>query len=102
MCNKQEITATIYDKRGRVIAVGKNSYDQSHPRQAYYAQRAGDPKKIYLHAEIAALVKCKGTPYKIKIERYNKQGEPRLAKPCPICELAIKESGIKFVEYTVG
>lgn len=102
MCNKQEITATIFDKRGRILAVGKNSYDQSHPRQAYYAAKVGDPKKIYLHAEIAALIKCKGNPYKIKIERYNKQGEPRLAKPCPICELAIKEAGISFVEYTVG
>jgi hypothetical protein len=30
------------------------------------------------------------------------QGRPKLAKPCVVCELAIKEAGIKFVEYTVG
>ena len=42
-----------------------------------------------------------GEPYKILIERYNSEGEPVLAKPCEICQLAIKEAGIKRIEYTI-
>jgi deoxycytidylate deaminase len=99
---RYSIRATTYDKRGRVISIGYNDYDRTHPTQAMWAERAGHPQKLFLHAEIAALVKCRGNPYKIKIERYDMQGRPKLAKPCAVCELAIKEAGIKFVEYTVG
>lgn len=66
-----------------------------------YAARVGQHKKIYLHAEIAALVKCRGIPYKIVIERFGSNGEPRNASPCPICSLAIKEAGIKIIEHTI-
>lgn len=101
--NKHNIKATILDKRGRILAVGYNSYEKTSPVQAQYGKRVNQPARIYLHAEIAALVKVKhGVPHKIKIERYNRFGEPKMAAPCPICSLAIKESGIKFIEYTVG
>lgn len=99
---KHNITATVYDRKGKVLSVGRNSYYKTHPKQAHYALLVGEQHRVFLHAEIAALVKCRGVPYKIKIERYGKNGEPRLAKPCPICELAIKEAGIQFIEYTVG
>lgn len=102
MTVKQYIIATVYDKKGRVISVGRNSYIKTHPMMHKLGTRLMLPEKIFLHAEIAALVKCRGIPYKIKIERYDKQGNPRLAKPCPICELAIQNAGIKFVEYTVS
>lgn len=102
MKKHQNITATIYDKKGRILSVGQNSYTKTHPKQAHLAAKCGHHHKVYLHAEIAALVKCKSTPYKIKIERYNRRGQPLLAKPCDICEMAIKESGIKFIEYTIG
>ena len=102
MNTKQQITAIVYDKRGKVLSVGQNSYKKSHPRQAELAARVGEPYKYFLHAEIAALVKCRDKPYKIRIERKDKAGNYKLAKPCPICELAIKEAGIKFVEYSVG
>ena len=96
------IKATTYDKRGRVLSTGVNDYDRTHPQQAKWAKLAGHPQKLFLHAEIAALVKCRAEPYKIKIERYDAEGNPKLAKPCPVCELAIRRAGIKFVEYTVG
>jgi tRNA(Arg) A34 adenosine deaminase TadA len=103
MRNRVSISATIYNKRGKVIARGENSYVKTHPRQAQNAKEVGDPHKIYLHAEIDALIACRsGIPYKIKIERYDSVGNPKNAKPCPICELAIKKAGIRFVEYTVG
>lgn len=82
--------------------MGQNSYEKTHPTQARYASLAGEPYKTYLHAEIAALIKCRKEPFKIKIERKDKNGKDMMAKPCPICELAIRKAGIKFVEYTVG
>ena len=96
------VSATIYNKKGKVIAVGHNSYIKTHPMQARIAKHVGLKEKIFLHAEIDALVRCKEPPYKIKIERYTKNGDAALAKPCPICELAIKRAGISVVEYTVG
>jgi deoxycytidylate deaminase len=98
---RQHITAVIYDKRGRVLSTGHNQYLKTHPMQAKYAAKAGQPYRQYLHAEISALIKCRGEPYKISIERKNKQGQLVLAKPCPVCELALKEAGVKFVEYSV-
>ena len=104
MKNRTDITATIYDKKGRKLSIAKNSYEKTHPIQARYARRVGEEYKQYLHAEIRAIIKAlkKGVPYKIKIERYGKGGEPRDAMPCPICQLAIREAGIKFIEYTIG
>jgi tRNA(Arg) A34 adenosine deaminase TadA len=99
---KQAITAQVYDRRGRLLSTGQNSYSKTHPRQAALAAKVGRPLRIFLHAEISALVRCRGEAYKIRITRLDAQGNPRLAKPCPICELAIKEAGIRVVEYTVG
>ncbi len=104
MCNINfDLLATIYDKRGRILSTGKNSYVKTHPYQAKMSKKTGSPEKIFLHAEIAALVKCRnGIPYKIKIERYDRNGNPKMAKPCPGCEHAIKLAKIKFIEYTIG
>ena len=102
MKQKHIIKATIYDKRGRILSIGYNKYEKSHPKQKEYADRVGLPFKQFLHAEIAALVKVRsGIPHKIKIERYGKNGQPLCAKPCPICQLAIQEAQIKIIEYTL-
>lgn len=102
MSNKRNILATTFDKRGRVISKASNSYIKTHTLQASYASKVGTDYKIYLHAEVLAIIRAKGRQiYKIRIERYTKDNLPALAKPCPICELAIKEAGIKFVEYTI-
>jgi deoxycytidylate deaminase len=103
MRKKYRITATVYDKKGRVLSTATNSYQKTHPYQAKCAEKVGKPNKIFLHAEIHAIIKAlkKGVPYKIKIERYNKKGEPVCAKPCPVCQQAIQETGIKYIEYTI-
>ena len=99
--NKHFIVAHAYDKRGRLIARASNSYSQTHPIQAKYAKMAGKPLSIFLHAEIACLLRT-GTKmvHRLTVERYNKKGEPVLAKPCSICELAIKDWDVRVVEYT--
>lgn len=99
---KHQLTAVIYDKRGRVISIGQNSYVKTHPLQAKYADKVGLPDKQFLHAEIHAIIRCKdlSKAHKIFISRWNKKGEPVLAKPCPVCQSAIEAAGIEIVEHT--
>ena len=100
--NRFFIKATIFDKRGKVLTVGENSYSKTHPLQAKFAAKVGLDNKIYLHAELAALARLRPyhKPFKIKVERYGKDGKAALAKPCPVCEEAIRSWGITQVEYT--
>lgn len=102
MSKRQAITAMIYDKRGRVLSVGQNSYVKTHPEMKKYAQQVGEPYKEYLHAEIAAILKCADLKkaHKISVFRFNADGKPALAKPCKICQGAIEAAGIKVVVHT--
>ena len=102
MKRKYDIRAICYDKKGRVLSVGYNSYTKTHPIQDYYARQAGQHQRIFIHAEISALLRAKDKHiHKIKIERYAKNGEPMNASPCPVCERAIKAWGVNFVEHTL-
>ena len=96
------IIATVYDKRGRVLTTGENSYDKTHPLQAKFAVQVGLDDKVFLHAEIAALSRLKSfhKPYKIVVERYLSDGSTALAKPCPVCDAAIRAHGIQRIEFT--
>jgi tRNA(Arg) A34 adenosine deaminase TadA len=99
---EHSITAIIYDKRGRVLSIGHNSYVKTHPLQASHAKATGNNQKIYLHAEIHAITRCRNLDkaHKILVMRYGKKGEPLLAKPCPVCTSAIEAAGIRIVEHT--
>ncbi len=99
---KHELTAIIYDKKGRVLSIGQNSYIKIHPLQAKHAQKVGLPDKQYLHAEVHAIARCKDLTkaHRILITRFGKNGQPMLAKPCPVCQSAIKAAGIDLVEHT--
>lgn len=102
MRGRQEMTAIIYDRKGRVISIGKNSYVKTHTLQAKHAEKVGLPSKQFLHAEIHAITKCKdlNKAYRIFVTRYGKNGQPMLAKPCPVCQSAIESSGIQIIEWT--
>lgn len=101
MANKQQnLTALAYDKKGRLIAVGVNSYTKTHPLQAKYAKRSGRPGAIYLHAEIAALVKARGKVHKLVVTRFDRHGKAVNAKPCAACQLALQDYGVAVVEHT--
>ena len=99
---KHTLTAIVYDKRGRPLSIGQNSYTRTHPRQAAIAAKVGLPEKKFVHAEFSAITKCRDLKkaHKIVIMRYNKQGEPVNAKPCPVCMELIRLSGIKEIEHT--
>jgi tRNA(Arg) A34 adenosine deaminase TadA len=102
MCKtRQNITAIIYDKRGRVLSIGKNSYIKTHPLQAKLAAKLNVEQKIYLHAEVHAITRCSNIEraHRMAIIR-EKDGRTLNAKPCPICQSAIDATPIKVVEHT--
>ena len=102
-CQRYQIAAIITDKRNKVLSIGWNSYRKSHPTQLFWAQKSRNKSKIYFHAEIMALVKCKeGIPNAIYIARVGKRGESRIAKPCDICRNALRSAGIRKVIYTTS
>jgi len=101
MCKQQTISAFVYDRKGRLLATGQNSYVKTHPLMAKTAASVGEPNKIFLHAEVAALVKCDWTKaYRLLVTRYGKDGRPLLAKPCKVCHQLISQTNIKIVEHT--
>jgi tRNA(Arg) A34 adenosine deaminase TadA len=97
-----DLTAIIYDRKGRPLSIGKNSYTKTHPYQASCARRVGLPDKIFLHAEIHAILRCQdlSRAHRIVVFRYDEKGNPKNAKPCPVCAEAIKVAGIKIIEHT--
>ena len=100
---KPQLTAKCYDRQGRLISQAGNSYHKTHPIQAHFAKMVGMDDRIYLHAEVAALLKCGvKKPHSIHIERRKRDGSLGTAKPCKICDAAIKHWGVKYVTFTVG
>jgi len=99
---KHHITALLYDKRNRLLAVGQNSYVVTHPFMAKCGAAVGEPDKVFLHAEVAALLKVRNWSRinKIVITRYTKDGCPALAKPCKACAHALALAGVKNIYYT--
>lgn len=99
--SKKQVGAILLNKN-KVIITATNLETKSHPIQAKFAERVGLKEKIYLHAEISALVKCKEEVDTIVVARVNPQGKIRMAKPCPICQLALNEAGISKIHYTTN
>lgn len=99
---QQNLIAMVYDKRGKLLAMGQNSYTRTHTLQAKYAEKSGNPEKIYIHAEIDALIKAqrRGKMHKMVIMRMGRSGRYLNAKPCESCQLAIEDFGIKIIEHT--
>lgn len=89
-------------KKNKVIATAVNLEEKSHPLQAKLAQKVGLGEKIYLHAEISVLIKAKEDADTIVVARVNSQNKLRMAKPCPICALALEQEGIKNIYYTTN
>lgn len=97
------ILAKVKNKQGDCIGMASNSYTKSHPLQKHFAKLAGQPNKIFLHAEILALIRASASPHakihSIEIERRT-LNEIHDAKPCPICIEAMKAFGVKKISYT--
>lgn len=103
MKRRQEIIAKVHDRKGNLLAIGRNSYTRTHPIQVAWAKKVGLPEKEFLHAEVDALIKAmkRGKPFKLTVERYLKNGQPGNAEPCKICKAFAKFAGIERIEYTI-
>lgn len=99
---KHNLTAIVKDRRGRILAIGKNSYVKTHPIMAKASKATQSAHRTYLHAEVAALLKVKdwSKAFSMEVFRYTKDNKPALAKPCSCCQWVIKQTGIKKVSHT--
>jgi deoxycytidylate deaminase len=89
-------------KKSKVVSTAVNLERKSHPWQAELAKRVGLCEKIYLHAEVSALIKAKEDADTIIVARVDSKNRLRMAKPCPICALALEQEGIKNIYYTTN
>lgn len=98
---KHNVTAIAYDKRNKVLSVGSNSYVKTHPLMFKFGKKVGKPKKIYLHAELDALLKARPHQvYKLVVLRVGKSGKYLNAKPCKICQEIIKLFNVQKIEHS--
>jgi tRNA(Arg) A34 adenosine deaminase TadA len=93
------VTAATLDKRGRIIAIGDSSPVKTHPLMKRYCHLI-NKYKIYLHAEISALVKSHREVDSLIVVRVNKHKQIASAKPCPICMAAIRDAKVRIIYYT--
>ena len=89
-------------RKSKLVSTAVNLEQKSHPLQAKLAEKVGLGEKIYLHSEIHALIKAKEDADTIIVARVNTQDKLRMAKPCPICALALEQSGVKNIYYSTN
>jgi deoxycytidylate deaminase len=97
-------------KKNRIIASAVNSYETTHPVQAWAAQNAArifnEPnlsKKTFLHSEIRALIKARDDADTIVVCRVGGHGgqELRLSRPCVVCSEYIRScSSVVHIHYS--
>jgi len=99
---RQNIKSYIFDKRGRVLSIGSNSYISSTRLQRYHARKTGNPEKIYLHSEVDAISRCVNLnkAHRILVVRIGTNGEYLLSKPCEVCMSAIEATPIRIVQWS--
>lgn len=97
--------AAVLTNRDRTF-VGFNMY-RSHPLQARFQKKVGEPEKIYIHAETHAIIQALRTrvwpnlsDMTMYVARVLRDGTPANAKPCPGCVSALAEFGVKEVYWT--
>lgn len=102
MKKRFELIATAFDIKRRVIGTGVNDYNKSHPLMKLYALKAKEScAKIKKHAELSAILAAGNKAvHSMLVQRFDSFGNPALAKPCPTCQLMLKDFGLKYVEYT--
>ena len=98
---KYIVGAIALDNKGNIISKGCNSFVKTHPVQKKIAESVGKPYKIYLHAEVSALVKAHSQVDTLIIARIRQSDNSiAIAKPCPVCSEAIRRAKVKRVFYT--
>lgn len=87
----------VISNKNHVISVGFNNMGKTHPKI--------DGAWKTLHAEAHALMGLSTKETNnctVYVYRETKDGVPAMSKPCPLCETALREAGIKKVYYSVN
>tara|TARA_X000000950_G_scaffold283458_1_gene384329 strand:+ start:2671 stop:3063 length:393 start_codon:yes stop_codon:yes gene_type:complete len=100
--SKKKVGAVLL-KKNRVIATAVNLETKTHPIQALWAEKVGRPEKIFLHAELSALIKAKEKADKIIVARLGglNYTELRMSKPCPVCSAYLHDCGVEHIYYSI-
>lgn len=93
------VAATAFGIHGSPLYTGTNSYVKTHPVQAMLAKMVGMPDRIYLHAEIDALVRAGSQVHTMVVTRVGAANQRLPSKPCAICRLAMRRAGVRRVLY---
>lgn len=97
---QHKVACATYNKRGRLISTAWNMPSKSHPIQAEYASRAGEPRRINLHAEILALIRAQEEVYSIQVVRIGRDSQsPKPSFPCHICMGYILDSNVREIHF---
>lgn len=101
--SKKKIGAVLL-RKNKVIVTATNLEKKTHPIQAFLAEKVGLDEKIYLHAEVNALIKSKEKVDTIVVARIGGHGhdELRISKPCPICQMALEMNNVNRVIYSTN
>jgi deoxycytidylate deaminase len=91
-------------KRGNVISTGVNMV-KSHPFQKKYNELRNFNVEIHhnLHAEMAALLRAGDENLKgavVYVYRNDKGNRTAMCRPCPACQAALYDRGVREVRYT--
>ncbi len=96
---KYRVGAVLVSASGIIVGVGNNKR-KTHPQQKRYAVKAGMPDRLFLHAEIAALIDREKYAPTIVVCRLTKKGRLAMARPCPVCMLALKLAAVREIYYS--
>ena len=103
--SKMKVGAVLLSSKGKVLTTAVNQERKSHPIQARIARSVGHPRIVFLHAEVAALLKLRHrqAASTVIVARLGGVGasELRMSRPCPVCEAYLRQHGVKDVYYSV-
>jgi len=98
----QQRHGAVLVKGGSVISFSNN---ENQLKQWVARFRRRDRGIATKHAEVGCIHnidRSKTTGSTLYVARVNNQGEFRLSEPCPMCQRALKNAGIKKVYYTIS
>lgn len=107
---KTQVGCAVYHK-GKLIVTGYST-EKTHPLQSRFNRerafsRDGKNCADKAHAEMMALAKLRNMSVKMSevtfyIVRLCKARPYGLARPCPACQAALREAGVKDIRYTTN
>jgi tRNA(Arg) A34 adenosine deaminase TadA len=89
--------AAILKRKGRIVKIGENT-SKTHPR--FKRQYPDGTWASHMHAEMNVL-RFAQPGDDIEVMRFSKCGHHMtMAKPCPLCMVELRKSGVRKVRYT--